>query len=128
MSAAFGPAEPNQGPEFTLALRRMWGAVVGRGNPSIGNAVANGASAAIPGAENAAGVYPAWTDRDPVQLVLNQTGGTAYEATTMFGATVKQYRNPGLKNAISAVNAYTWEGGRGARCEFWRKMSPQVPQ
>ena len=35
---------------------------------------------------------------------------------------------PTLRNDISLVNAYTWEGGRGYRCDFWRSVGPIVPE
>jgi len=35
---------------------------------------------------------------------------------------------PGLRNDITLVDAYTWEGGRGVRCEFWRAMGAVVPE
>lgn len=31
-------------------------------------------------------------------------------------------------NDFSLVNAYTWEGGRGVRCDFWRSMAGIVPE
>jgi len=57
-----------------------------------------------------------------------QTGGTPiqYPATTGVNLTVSG--NPGLHNDISLVNAWTWEGGRGYRCEFWRSVGPIVPE
>jgi hypothetical protein len=35
---------------------------------------------------------------------------------------------PGLRNNFTLVNAYTWEGGRGYRCDFWRSMAALVPE
>jgi hypothetical protein len=130
VGAYFGPAAENQGPEFVLAFRRMWGGLINKDNPSVSNSVANGASAPDPAAANPASAWPAWTPEGTGarHVVLNETGGTPYQATTMFGAVVTQHRNPGLRNAISAAGVDTWEGGRGKRCEFWRELSPQVPQ
>lgn len=126
--AYFGPATPNQGPDFTLAFRQIWGNFITGNNPSISNAVANGASAPDPGAPNPASSWPAWSDATPVQINLNETGGTPYTVTEMWGAVVTQFSDPGLRNAISSADAYAWEGGRGKRCDFWKEMSPQVPQ
>jgi hypothetical protein len=39
-----------------------------------------------------------------------------------------EYRDPGLTNNFTLVNAYTWEGGRGYRCDFWRSMAGIVPE
>ena len=113
--AYFGPSSPNQSPEFSLAFRQIWGNFITKSNPSISSEVA---------VKN----WPAWTGRTTAQLVnLNETDGTPYETVTTFGATVTQFMEPGLKNAISVANAYTWEGGRGKRCEFWKGIAATVP-
>ena len=41
---------------------------------------------------------------------------------------VTEYMGPGLRNNFSLANAYTWEGGRGVRCDFWRAMGVIVPE
>jgi hypothetical protein len=63
---------------------------------------------------------------------LNESGGEEF-SQLVFGFVnelifAQEHRGPGLKNNISLVNAYTWEGGRGERCEFWRNMSAKVPE
>jgi hypothetical protein len=61
-------------------------------------------------------------------LNFNTTGGTPYEAPALFGTlNVTQFQEPGLKNDIETVDAYAWEGGRGARCEVWRTLAEKVP-
>lgn len=47
---------------------------------------------------------------------------------TAQGIIVTQFRGPGLKNNISVVDAWAWEGGRGKRCEVWRELGVWVPQ
>ena len=61
-------------------------------------------------------------------LNLNQTGGVAYATYAVNGAEITQFRDPGLSNDFTFTDAYKWEGGRGKRCEYWRKISPFVPQ
>ncbi|GAB1317111.1 hypothetical protein MFIFM68171_07321 [Madurella fahalii] len=96
-------------------------------NPSIPDAVANGASSANLTASNPASSWPAWTDFKPQMINLNQTGGVPYQ--TVFGAApVTQYMNPGLRNNFTQANAYKWELNRGERCDFWKMMGPHVPQ
>ncbi len=97
-------------------------------NPSIPNEIANGASLSNPSAANPASNWPKWTDNNPTQINLNETGGTPYKAISAQGIPVTQFRQPGLKNNITVTDAYLWEGGRGDRCEFWRNLSPFVPQ
>jgi len=96
-------------------------------NPSISAAIANGASVPSTSNSNPASHWPLWTDTNPMQVNLNQTGGTPF-STNVIGFNVVEYQEPGLRNAITVANAYTWEGGRGQRCNFWKQMSPYVPQ
>ncbi|KAF2183864.1 alpha/beta-hydrolase, partial [Zopfia rhizophila CBS 207.26] len=115
ISAYFGPSAPNQSPEFSVAFRQIWGNFITKGNPSIAS-------------EPAAANWPVWVGGEESRMVnLNETGGTPYQAVTQFGASVTQFMNPGLKNNITTANAYSWEGGRGARCEFWKDIAAKVP-
>ncbi|KAF4808472.1 Liver carboxylesterase B-1 [Colletotrichum siamense] len=125
--AYFGPATPNQGTEFVLAFRKIWGNFVTKNDPSISNEEANGASSAEASATNGASQWPVWTETEPKQLNLNQTGGVPYQFTTQWGVTVTQFQAPGQVNAIAVVPADSWEGGRGARCDFWKTMAPSIP-
>ena len=97
------------------------------GDPSISNEVANGAASEDPAAPNGASKWPLWEPDSPQQVNLNQTGGEPYEFTTPWGTNVTQFKEPGLANAIAVVPADTWEGGRGERCAFWRKLAPEIP-
>lgn len=67
-----------------------------------------------------------------MQLNLNETGGTPYEATPeeASGApfNVVQHEEPGLMNDFGLYDAFAWEGGRGARCEFWRSVGARLPE
>ncbi|KAK1712982.1 Alpha/Beta hydrolase protein [Colletotrichum acutatum] len=124
----FGPATPNQGPDIVLAFRKIWGNFITGNDPSISNELANGASSGADiGAENGASQWPVWTEEAPKQVNLNQTGGVPYEFTTSWGAQVTQFMAPGQVNDIRVVPADSWEGGRGARCEFWRGLAPSIP-
>src|SRR3569833_996550 len=105
----------------------MYGNFIVNNSPSISSAIANGPASTTPDATNPASSFPPWTDANPMQLNLNQTGGTLTAVST-FGFNVTEYEGPGLRNAITIANAYTWEGGRGRRCDFWKSMSPYVPQ
>jgi hypothetical protein len=57
---------------------------------------------------------------------LNETGGVPYEMPSLWG-NITQYMEPGLENDFSIANAYTWEGGRGKRCEFWKSKASKIP-
>ncbi|PMD58787.1 alpha/beta-hydrolase [Hyaloscypha bicolor E] len=127
LPAYFGPPTPNQGPDFVKAFQTIWGNFVTLNNPSISNTIANGASAPNPSAPNAASAWPAYTRNNPAMINLNETGGTLTNASS-FGLTVLEYFEPGLLNNITLVNAATWENGRGARCDWWRGISADVPE
>ncbi|KAH7117916.1 Alpha/Beta hydrolase protein [Dendryphion nanum] len=112
--AYFGPSTPNQSASFSLAIRKIWGKFIVQSNPSVSSepAVAN---------------WPKWSAGDRSKLVnLNTTGGVPYQAVTQFGATVTQFREPGVENRFSVVDAWEWEGGRGKRCEFWRSLADRI--
>jgi hypothetical protein len=182
VAAYFGPATPNQGPDFQLAFRSMqarfipsyiysfvpfsavtdfrmclgiWGNFITTNNPSISAQIANGASsnASSSGASNPASDWPPFAMYAPYQINMNETGGTPF-STQAVGSTGSylfallvvhevykmlirftdvehnetEYRNPGLTNNFTLVNAYTWEGGRGYRCDFWRSVAGIVPE
>lgn len=98
-----------------------------KSNPSISSAIANGASSNSTAA-NPASSWPTFNIYAPYQINLNETGGTAISTQYLPGLNYTQYVGPGLQNAISLVNAYTWEGGRGYRCDFWRAVGAIVPE
>jgi carboxylesterase type B len=127
VTAYFGPPTPNQSNDFVLAFRRIWGNFVANGNPSISDQIGNGASAPDPNVSNFASYWPQWTDASPMQLNLNETGGTPYSFTTQWGSNVTQFMQPGLLNAIAIVPADSWEGNRGDRCNFYRNLAPSIP-
>ena len=60
---------------------------------------------------------------------LNETGGTDFETRVVAGTpNVTETEGPGLQNDITLQNAWTWEAGRGYRCDFWREMGAKVPE
>ncbi|PMD30492.1 inactive carboxylesterase 4 [Hyaloscypha variabilis F] len=128
VSAYYGPATDNQSPDFVTAFRKIYGNFVTTDNPSISSTIANGASSTNPNASNPASKWPVWADNKPMQLNLNETGGAAYSTVSPQGVPITQFREPGLLNDFTVADAYAWEGGRGQRCEFWRALSPYVPQ
>lgn len=46
--------------------------------------------------------------------------GTAVSITQMV--------DPGLEARFRIVDAESWEGGRGERCELWRDLGATVPE
>lgn len=126
--AYFGPSYPTIGPDFEAAFMAIIGNFVRTGNPSISATLANGPSSPDPTAPNPATNWPAYANYAPYQLDLNQTGG-APENFTYYGyINVTENAGPGLVNDITLVNAFTWEAGRGVRCDFWRSVAAIVPE
>ncbi len=142
-----GPALPNQGPDFEKAFMTIFGNFITMNDPSIPADIAAGANAASSMSSNsssestdpkvnepsAAESWPPYSLAAPYQLNLNQSGGTPFEGPVYpYPAgglgNVTQFSEPGLRNHFTLVNAYTWEGGRGMRCDFWRSVGRIVPQ
>ncbi|KAK5168275.1 uncharacterized protein LTR77_006844 [Saxophila tyrrhenica] len=131
VSAYFGPAAPQQGNSFARAFMHIVGNFVTVNDPSISPAIANGASSGSMNAStsgNAATNWPQFDIYNPVQLNLNQTGGREISQETIGDRNSTIYVSPGLMNDFSLVNAYTWEGGRGMRCDFWKSVGGIVPE
>ncbi|KAK0128822.1 hypothetical protein ONS95_000772 [Cadophora gregata] len=130
----FGPESmPQQGPDFIRAFMTIFGNFITQDNPAISASIAAGNSSTTASSNNQSLIdWPAYTNASPYQLNLNETGGEEYSAVGVtFNGTplnVTQYRNPGLRNNFTLVDAFSWEGGRGTRCDFWRSVGPIVPE
>lgn len=75
--------------------------------------------------------WPSWTPHNRVQANLNQTGGTRTTGTDAhdpYKHVINTYVNPGLAPKFSLVDGYSWEGGRGRRCDFWKSIGAAVPE
>ena len=106
----------------------IFGNFITTSNPSISAEIANGVNSTS--TSNPALDWPPWNLTQPYQINLNETGGIPFEAPTLATdvGEITEFGGPGLKNNIELVNAYTWEGGRGARCDFWRSVGAIVPE
>ncbi|KAF4626147.1 hypothetical protein G7Y89_g12014 [Cudoniella acicularis] len=125
--AYFGSPTVNQGPDFVKALQTIWGNFITNNNPSITNALANGASSSNPNARNPISSWPLYSSTTPNMINLNETGGVAANVTT-FGIVTIEYIEPGLLNNFTLVNAAAFDNRRGARCDFWRQVGADVPE
>ncbi|KNG50858.1 carboxylesterase type b [Stemphylium lycopersici] len=129
--AYFGPlgGYPYLSVEFQRAFMKIWGNFVTKGDPSISPSFAAGSSSNDTAATNAATEWPAFTIAEPYQLDLNQTGGELAYGADSIGSPVNTtyFTQPGLMNDFTSANAYTWEQGRGARCDFWRSVAKIIP-
>ncbi|CAK7207581.1 hypothetical protein SEUCBS139899_010391 [Sporothrix eucalyptigena] len=122
LTAYWGPATANQGPEFVQAFREIIASFVATEKPLVSTSVLN--STVITG-------WPQWKSFNGNHTLfnLNQTGGTPYTTRSPTGVgTVVQYAGPGQQNQFSVEDADNWEGGRGARCTFWQTIGQKVPE
>lgn len=117
----FGPPSPVQSPQFVKVFQNIFGNFVTKKNPSIPSSLINNNSD-----PNPANNWPRYSAANPYQINLNQTGGTPTEAP-FLGTNVTTLTGSNLRNDFSQVNANTWEGGRGRRCDFWRSIANILP-
>ncbi|KAH6625111.1 acetylcholinesterase precursor [Boeremia exigua] len=115
--------------DFQRAFMTMWGNFITHQDPSISNELAVGALSNEPVQANPASTWPMFSNASPYQLNLNQTGGIEAVGGLEVGSlTPTSYlTGPGLRNNFTLANAYTWEAGRGIRCDFWRGVAPIIP-
>lgn len=132
LSVYFGPAPETVGPDLVLAIQRIWGNFITTGNPSISASVASGSKSNGTG-QSGLEDWPVFAMWDPIMANINQTGGSP-QSMNLFNSTggvlaqnVTVYLGPGLINDIALVDAYSWEGGCGKRCDFWMSVAGIVP-
>ncbi|MCJ1264294.1 hypothetical protein MMC22_004165 [Lobaria immixta] len=129
LSGYFGPPLSTFGPDFERAFMTLWGNFIIHNDPSVPAAIANGASSPDPSAPNPASTWPRYTTAQPYLINLNETGGELVTETSPVLPTipVNVHRGPGLRNDFTLKDAYTWEGGRGVRCDFWKSVGEIMP-
>ncbi|KAI1205836.1 putative carboxylesterase [Annulohypoxylon truncatum] len=130
LSAYFGfdVAFPNA--DFRHAMQKIWGNFIIHDNPiiPIPDATANYANATVPIGMYGDIDWPEFTLENPVQMSLNTTGGNVSTVTVPPYLNYYVREGVGIVNSFNLSNAFTWEGGRGERCEFWRAVAERVPQ
>jgi hypothetical protein len=125
---------------FRTAVMQIWGRFVLYNDPTLPASVIKQITTFPNGTETgddilaaATGTWPAWQDGEGVKMLnLNMTGGTPTKIlwTSADGKSenVTQYAGPGLAAKFDIVDAWNWEGGRGARCQFWADVGALVPE
>lgn len=114
---------------WRLTQTALWGNFIIHNDPSIPAAIANGASSPDPSAPNPASIWPRYTTAQPYLINLNETGGELVSELSPALPTVpvNVHQGQGLRNDFTLEDAYTWEGGRGVRCDFWKSVGEIVP-
>jgi hypothetical protein len=123
---------------FRTTVQKIWGRFIMFDDPTLPASVIesittseNGSTTGdnITAAET--GTWSVW-DGTNKMLNLNMTGG--HETKVLFTSAggqsfnVTQYAGPGLEAKLDIVDASSWEGGRGQRCEFWVEVGALVPE
>lgn len=119
---------PTQG--IIAAFLKVWGSFIINNSPiiSVADAKAGTPNAIVPEAPDGNIDWPTYSNERPVQMDFNSTGGTETTITVTEQLAFKLRLDPGVSNVFRLVDARAWEGGRGARCDFWRSVGPRVPQ
>lgn len=128
-------------PGFRTAVQMIWGRFIMFDDPTLPPSVLKNITTFSNGTFTgdtlgAAGenMWPKWQDNDAGEykmLNLNMTGG--YETKIIWSSAdgvklnVTQYAGKGLEARFDVVDAWSWEGGRGARCKFWVGIGKLVP-
>ena len=132
-------------PGFRTAVQEIWGRFIIYNDPTLPASLiknittfSNGTSTGDDIVAAQSGKWSVWEggSRDGGNayrmLNLNMTGGHATEIKWSSAGgqsfNVTQYAGPGLTAKFDIVDAWTWEGGRGKRCEFWADVGELVPE
>ncbi|KAH8817012.1 putative carboxylesterase [Xylogone sp. PMI_703] len=124
-----GATAPNA--DFRHAFQKIWGNFIIHNNPTISvtDASANYPNATVPTTGRSAQMmsWPQYSIMQPQQLDLNTTGGVVDLVTVTDDLSYTVRTGAGIVNNFRLVDDFSWEGGRGARCAFWRVVAPSVP-
>ena len=91
-------------------------------------ASANATNATVPTDQGGNLYWPIYSSSSNIQMNLNTTGGTVKTVPVTPDFSYDLRLDPGVTNDFQLVNADTWEGGRGSRCQFWREVASRVPE
>ncbi|KAK4502914.1 hypothetical protein PRZ48_006341 [Zasmidium cellare] len=117
--------------DFKIAFQRMVGNFITNSNPSISQQEDIGISRSQNVSSDVRGAavnWPPFSIYAPYQVDFNTTCGIERIADGGDSSRLYYCSGPGTNNDFRLVNAYTWEGGRGVRCDFWRSMGELVPE
>ncbi|KAI0391356.1 alpha/beta-hydrolase [Xylariaceae sp. FL0594] len=132
LGAYFAVGATTPSADFRHAIQNMWGNFIINNTPVIAVADAMGhySNATVPVARNNSKDvidWPRFTRDNPVHMNLNTTGGEISLTKVTDSLAYYVRSGAGVVNIFSLADSYTWEGGRGKRCDFWRHLSARVP-
>ncbi|KAI1801124.1 alpha/beta-hydrolase [Daldinia bambusicola] len=117
-------------PGFKHAMRKIYGNFIINNTPviSVEDATAGESNATVPIGSDGNIQWPEFDLEGRIQMNLNTTGGTVTDTAIPPYLNFYIRDGPGIVNTLNLSDSYTWEGGRGRRCDFWRDVSARVPQ
>ncbi|KAI0455835.1 carboxylesterase [Xylaria acuta] len=114
---------------FRTAFQQTWGNFIVKGDPTL-NTVQVGSAKRGNITAASTGNWPQWGGRPERDYLLNlnmtggmpvntqnQVGGKAINLTSYVPSTGGSY--PELEASFNLVSGWSWEGGRGRRCQLW---------
>ncbi|KAI9838041.1 MAG: hypothetical protein M1819_006195 [Sarea resinae] len=127
LAAQQGSAALLTSTEFVQAFHSTWGNFVMNGNPSVSAEIAAGS---YDNPLDTSGIvnFPQWSTENRTMVAYNMTGISGIEVHTVRSYNVTGIVSPDAHNYFRTVDADSWEGGRGARCDWWKSVGPRVPE
>lgn len=115
--------------DFRHAFQKVWGNFIIHNTPVISLEDATGGHDNATAPEDGDSLlWPKYSLVQPRMMDLNSTGGEVQLIDVTDELKYYVRVGEGIVNTFRLVNSFTWEGGRGARCAFWRVVAPRVPQ
>ncbi|KAI3328107.1 alpha/beta-hydrolase [Xylariaceae sp. AK1471] len=124
-----GAKLPSDG--FRHAMQKILGNFIINNTPviSVADAMGQDGNASVPVTGNGTQIdWPRFSLHNPVHMNLNTTGGEVELVTVTDELAYYVRTGAGVANNFSLADSFSWEGGRGNRCDFWRNVSARVPQ
>lgn len=130
LSAYFAVNATTPNADFRRAFQKVWGNFIVHDDPTITleEATAGYANATTPVGAYGNIDWPQYTAERPYMVDLNTTGGDLTQVVVTTDLSYYLRVGAGIVNDFRLVDALSWEGGRSARCDFWRDVSARVPQ
>lgn len=129
LTAYFAVDATTPNADFRRAFQKVWGNFIVRDDPTItlDEATAGYANATAPAGADGNVNWPQYTAQQPYMMDLNTTGGDLTQVVVTTDLSYYLRVGAGIVNEFR-LDALSWEGGRGARCDFWSDVSARVPQ
>lgn len=129
LSAYFAINATTPSADFRNAFQKMWGNFIMHNSPVISfqEATAGYDNATAP-QDGDKLAWPEYKLSQPRMLDLNTTGGRFELVPVTEELSYYIQIGDGIVNTFRLVDSWTWEGGRGERCGFWRDVAERVPQ